>query len=56
MEKDPSELVPEFAVDIALSLTGLSNPTWAEQMLDFALESWLNSRYLSVENGKEKLI
>ena len=54
MEKDRSELVPEFAVDIALSLTGLSNPTWAEQMLDFALESWLNSRYLSVENGKEK--
>ncbi|NEP81952.1 MAG: SUMF1/EgtB/PvdO family nonheme iron enzyme, partial [Okeania sp. SIO3B3] len=54
MEKDRSELVPEFAADIALGLTGLSNPTLAEQMLDFSLESWLNSRYLSVENGREK--
>ena len=54
MEKDRSELVPGFAADIALGLTGLSNPTFAEQMLDFSLESWLNSRYLSVENGREK--
>ena len=54
MEKDRSELVPEFAVDIALGLASLSNPIWAEQMLDFALESWLNSRYLPVNNGKEK--
>ncbi|NEO55123.1 MAG: SUMF1/EgtB/PvdO family nonheme iron enzyme [Okeania sp. SIO3B5] len=54
MEKDRSELVPEFAADIALGLTGLSHPTFAEQMLDFSLESWLNSRYLSVENGREK--
>ena len=54
MEKDRSELVPEFAVDIALALTRLSNPIWAEKMLDFALESWLNSRYLPVNNGKEK--
>ncbi|MGD1806161.1 SUMF1/EgtB/PvdO family nonheme iron enzyme [Dapis sp. BLCC M126] len=54
MEKDRSELVPEFAADIAFRLTGLSNPTFAEKMLDFALESWLNSRYLSVENGREK--
>ncbi len=54
MEKDRSELVPEFAADIAFGLTGLSNPTFAEKMLDFALESWLNSRYLSVENGREK--
>ena len=53
MEKDRSELVPEFAADIAFGLTGLSNPTFAEQMLDFSLESWLNSRYLSVENGRE---
>ncbi|MDY7003032.1 MAG: SUMF1/EgtB/PvdO family nonheme iron enzyme [Cyanobacteriota bacterium] len=54
MEKDRSELVPEFAADIAFGLTGLSHPTFAEQMLDFSLESWLNSRYLSVENGREK--
>ncbi|NET42237.1 tetratricopeptide repeat protein [Okeania sp. SIO2B3] len=54
MEKDRSELVPEFAADIAFGLTGLSNPTFAEQMLDFSLESWLNTRYLSVENGREK--
>ncbi|WP_293134334.1 hypothetical protein [Okeania sp. SIO3I5] len=54
MAKDRSELVPEFAADIAFGLTGLSNSSFAEQMLDFALESWLNSRYLSVENGKEK--
>ncbi|MGB3513046.1 MAG: SUMF1/EgtB/PvdO family nonheme iron enzyme, partial [Microcoleaceae cyanobacterium] len=54
MAKDRSELVPEFAADIAFGLTGLSNPTFAEQMLDFSLESWLNSRYLSVENGREK--
>ena len=54
MEKDRSELVPEFAADIAFGLTGLSNSSFAEQMLDFALESWLNSRYLSVENGREK--
>ncbi|GFZ91426.1 SUMF1/EgtB/PvdO family nonheme iron enzyme [Okeania sp. KiyG1] len=54
MEKDRSELVPEFAADIAFGLTGLSNPTFAEKMLDFSLESWLNSRYLSVENGREK--
>ncbi len=54
MEEDRSELVPEFAADIALGLTGLSNSTFAEKMLDFALESWLNSRYLSVENGREK--
>ncbi len=54
MEKDRSELVPEFAADIALGLTRLSNPTLAEQMLDFSLESWLNSRYISVDNGREK--
>ncbi|NES03619.1 MAG: tetratricopeptide repeat protein [Okeania sp. SIO2F4] len=54
MEKDRSELVPEFAADIAFGLTGLSNPTFAEKMLDFSLESWLNSRYISVENGREK--
>ncbi|MDJ0514873.1 MAG: tetratricopeptide repeat protein [Trichodesmium sp. MO_231.B1] len=54
MEKDRSELVPEFAADIAFGLTGLSHPSWGEKMLDFALESWLNSRYLSVENGREK--
>ena len=54
MEQDRSELVPEFAVDIALGLARLSNPIWAEQMLDFALESWLNSRYLFPKNGKEK--
>ena len=52
--KDRSELVPEFAADIALSFTRLSNPNLAEKMLDFSLESWLNCRYLSVENGKEK--
>lgn len=54
MEKDRSELVPEFAADIAFALTGLSNPTFAEKMLDFSLEYWLNSRYLSVDNGREK--
>ena len=54
MEKDRSELVPEFAADIAFGLTGLSSPVWGEKMFDFALESWLNSRYLSVENGREK--
>ncbi|MGK7920583.1 MAG: SUMF1/EgtB/PvdO family nonheme iron enzyme [Trichodesmium sp.] len=54
MAKDRSELVPEFAADIAFALTGLSNSDLAEKMLDFALESWLNSRYISVENGREK--
>jgi len=54
MEKDRSELVAEFAADIAFGLTGLSSPVWGKKMLDFALESWLNSRYLSVENDREK--
>ena len=54
MTKDRSELVPGFAADIAFGLTGLFDSNLAEQMLDFSLESWLNCRYLSVENGKEK--
>ncbi|MDE5080745.1 MAG: SUMF1/EgtB/PvdO family nonheme iron enzyme, partial [Trichodesmium sp. St18_bin1] len=54
MTKDRSELVPGFAADIAFGLTGLSNSNLAEQMLDFSLESWLSSRYLSVENDQEK--
>ena len=54
MTKDRSELVPGFAADIAFGLTGLSNSNLAEKMLDFCFESWLSSRYLSVENDKEK--
>ncbi len=54
MEKGRSELVPEFAADIGFGFTGLSNFSWVEKMLDFALESWLNSRYISVENDREK--
>ena len=54
MTKDRSELVPGFAADIAFGLTGLFDSNLAEQMLDFSLESWLSSRYLSVENDQEK--
>ncbi len=54
MQKDRSELVLEFAADIALGLSHLSHHTWAEQMLDFALESWLTSRYILLEDDRKK--
>ncbi|MCL2924079.1 MAG: SUMF1/EgtB/PvdO family nonheme iron enzyme [Trichodesmium sp. MAG_R04] len=55
MAKYRSELVANIAADIAINLINLSDSKLAEIMLDFSLESWLSSRYISIKKNRDKI-
>ena len=46
LETERPDWVPELSLQLALSLAGLPNKSWAKQQVDFSIRAWLQQRQL----------
>ncbi|BAY07110.1 WD40 repeat domain-containing protein [Calothrix sp. NIES-2098] len=55
LEQERRYWIPELALQLAVSLSYLSDRSWAKEQVEYSIETWLQLRQVSLPEGKHPL-